>query len=225
MRQARGEPVGSESTEDQLAAWVGWYNKRRLHGACGGRPPTEYEGLYERGELPSLVLRPNQRALLRWGGRNSLPRWRRCSDGEGEFGEARFEPVAGLGIEAEFVVSAAQVLNERMSATDHLGAAEPLQTSHWTSPGLQPAMISFDRVVCVLLHDVARLGHERVEHPRVRRGRVGGHLGRPSRRVKGPGEEPSGCRKIPLRRGQDIVTCPYWSIARYRYTHCPATFR
>jgi hypothetical protein len=61
MRRARGEPVGSEPSEGQLAAWVGWYNKRRLHGACGGRPPTEYEGLYERGELPSLVLRPNQR--------------------------------------------------------------------------------------------------------------------------------------------------------------------
>ena len=46
---------------------------------------------------------------------------KRCSDGEGEFGEACLDPVAGLGIEAEFVVSTAQVLNERMPATDHLG--------------------------------------------------------------------------------------------------------
>ena len=45
---------------------------------------------------------------------------RRCSDGKGEFGEARFEPAAGLCIEAEVVVSAAQVLDERMSATDNL---------------------------------------------------------------------------------------------------------
>jgi putative transposase len=37
------------------AAWVDWYNNRRLHGACGGRPPVEYEGLYELGDLVSLV--------------------------------------------------------------------------------------------------------------------------------------------------------------------------
>ena len=30
-------------------------------------------------------------------------------------------------------------------------------------------------------------------------GPVGGHLGRPSRRVKCPSEEPAGCRQIPLR--------------------------
>ena len=43
----------------------------------------------------------------------------------GEFGEDHLEPAAGLGIEAEFVVP--RVLNERMSATDHLGATQPLQ--------------------------------------------------------------------------------------------------
>ena len=37
------------------AAWVDWYNNRRLHGACGGRPPTEFETLYELGDLTSLV--------------------------------------------------------------------------------------------------------------------------------------------------------------------------
>lgn len=63
----------------------------------------------------------------------------------GEFGEDHLEPAAGLGIEAEFVVSAAQVLNERMSATDLLGATLPLQTAHRTSPGVQPAVISFNR--------------------------------------------------------------------------------
>jgi putative transposase len=26
-------------------AWADWYNNRRLHGACGGRPPTEFEAL------------------------------------------------------------------------------------------------------------------------------------------------------------------------------------
>jgi hypothetical protein len=50
--------------------------------------------------------------------------WRRCSDGKGEFREDRLEPAAGLGIEAEFVVSTAQVLDERMPATDNLGGAD-----------------------------------------------------------------------------------------------------
>ena len=35
------------------------------------------------------------------------------SDGKGEFGEDHREPAAGLGIEAEFVVSATQVLDDR----------------------------------------------------------------------------------------------------------------
>ncbi|MFI6029197.1 IS3 family transposase, partial [Amycolatopsis magusensis] len=37
------------------AAWVDWYNNRRLHGACGGRPPAEFEALYEDSDLISLV--------------------------------------------------------------------------------------------------------------------------------------------------------------------------
>jgi putative transposase len=37
------------------AAWVDWYNNRRLHGACQGRPPVEFETLYELGDLTSLV--------------------------------------------------------------------------------------------------------------------------------------------------------------------------
>jgi putative transposase len=36
-------------------AWVEWYNDRRLHQACGYRPPTEFETLYEIGDLTSLV--------------------------------------------------------------------------------------------------------------------------------------------------------------------------
>lgn len=36
-------------------AWVEWYNNQRLHGGCGGRPPVEFETLYESGDLTSLV--------------------------------------------------------------------------------------------------------------------------------------------------------------------------
>ncbi|MFC3448728.1 IS3 family transposase [Amycolatopsis speibonae] len=37
------------------AAWIEWYNTQRLHGACGDRPPVEFETLYEDGDLISLV--------------------------------------------------------------------------------------------------------------------------------------------------------------------------
>ncbi len=33
--------------EVDFAALVDWYNSRRLYGACGGRPPVEFETLYE----------------------------------------------------------------------------------------------------------------------------------------------------------------------------------
>ncbi|MPY84748.1 MAG: transposase, partial [Actinophytocola sp.] len=41
--------------EIATAAWVEWYNNRRLHQACGHRPPTEFETLYEQGDLTTLV--------------------------------------------------------------------------------------------------------------------------------------------------------------------------
>ena len=41
--------------ETATAAWVEWYNNQRLHEACSYRPPTEFETLYEQGDLASLV--------------------------------------------------------------------------------------------------------------------------------------------------------------------------
>jgi len=45
-------PRGPWRTVDQVelatAEWVAWWNKRRLHGACGGIPPAEFEEAYYR---------------------------------------------------------------------------------------------------------------------------------------------------------------------------------
>ena len=127
---------------------------------------------------------PRMEALFRWRGRV-----RRRSLRAG--GRARYR--------GRVRVSAAQVLDERMPAADHLRGADAFQAAHRSRSGLQPAVIGFNRVVGVLLHDVPRLGHELVEHTRVRRGPIGRHLGRPSRRVQGPGEEPASRRQVPLR--------------------------
>ena len=51
----RGPWHNLDEVDVATAAWVDWYNNRRLHGACGGRPPTEFEALYELGDLASLV--------------------------------------------------------------------------------------------------------------------------------------------------------------------------
>jgi putative transposase len=34
--------------ERATAAWVGWWNRDRLHGACGNIPPAEFEAAYHR---------------------------------------------------------------------------------------------------------------------------------------------------------------------------------
>lgn len=51
----RGPWHNLAEVEVATKAWVEWFNHRRLHGACGGRPPVEYEALYEVGDLISLV--------------------------------------------------------------------------------------------------------------------------------------------------------------------------
>jgi putative transposase len=56
------------------AAWVDWYNNRRLHGACGGRPPTEFEARRAGRPNQSGRLRLNQRASTEPGAVQICPR-------------------------------------------------------------------------------------------------------------------------------------------------------
>jgi putative transposase len=39
-----------------IVEYVAWFNDRRLHGALGDLPPTEFEALYAAQTEPSLAL-------------------------------------------------------------------------------------------------------------------------------------------------------------------------
>jgi len=78
------------------------------------------------------------------------------SNGEGEFGERRQELSFRVGIDAEFVVAAAEVLEERVAGADHAGGAQPFESAHRPHSGLEPSMIGFEGIVRVLRHDMAR---------------------------------------------------------------------
>ena len=58
------------------------------------------------------------------------------SDGEGEFGEGRGEPLLWVEFHAEFVVAAAEVLDDCVSGADHAGRAEPFEATHGPESGL-----------------------------------------------------------------------------------------
>ena len=100
----------------------------------------------------------------KWSGRVTVaPR----SDGEGEFGEGRGEPMVRVEVKGEFVVAAAEVLDEGVPRTDHSRRAQPFKTAHRPQPGLEPSVISLDQIIRILLDDVAGGRQHLVEHSRV----------------------------------------------------------
>jgi hypothetical protein len=46
-----------------------------------------------------------------------------------------------VGIEAEFVAAAAEILDERVPRTHYSGRTEPFETTHRPQPGFQPTVI------------------------------------------------------------------------------------
>jgi hypothetical protein len=103
--------------------------------------------------LANLMTRTRSRAAGRPGG------------GVGEFGERLREAQLCRAFGGEFVVSAAEVLDEGVPGGDSRGRAEAFQTAHRPQPSLQPTMISFYPVVCVLLGDMRGSRDEFVQDP------------------------------------------------------------
>jgi hypothetical protein len=126
------------------------------------------------------------------------------SDSEGEFSEGREEPLPWIGIKTEFVVVAAEVLDEGVPSADYLCSAEPFDTTHRSQPSLQSAVIVFDGVARVLLHHMTGGGQQLIEHPQIGRRLVGRHLRRTGGALKHPGEEPVRGQQITLVGGEDV---------------------
>ena len=65
-------------------------------------------------------------------------------------------------------------------------------------------MISFDGIVRVSLHDVARGRQQLIEYPRIGRRAIGAHLCGVWAMVEGTSKESARGRQIPVLRYQDI---------------------
>jgi hypothetical protein len=109
-----------------------------------------------------------------------------------------------IGIQSEFVVATAEILDERMSGTDHPCRAELFQATHRPQRSLEPTMIGFDRVIGVLLGDVAGSGCQLLEYARVGRCPIRDHFSGLRPVQQGPGKEPASGRQVALLRHQHI---------------------
>jgi hypothetical protein len=69
------------------------------------------------------------------------------SDRLGEVGERRGDPQYGWDVDTEFVVAAAEVLDERVSCDDHLCGGIGGQPAHRAEPVFQPTVVGLDRIV------------------------------------------------------------------------------
>jgi hypothetical protein len=135
-------------------------------------------------------------------------------DRQGQLVEGSQDPEIYCFFGPEFVVAAADVLDERVPGANHLGRAEPFESTHRSQSGLEPTVIGFDGVIRVVLHDMARRGQQLIEHPRIRRSSVGAHLCWAWAMLEGAGEELASGRQIRFSDTNTSMTWPYWSIAR-----------
>jgi hypothetical protein len=108
-----------------------------------------------------------------------------------------------VAVHTEFVLAAAEILDECVAGTDHSCRTEPFQTTHRLQSGFEPSMIGLDGVIGVLLYDVACARQQLVEHPRIGCS-VGGHFAGVATVLEGTGEEPADGDQIPFLRDQHV---------------------
>jgi hypothetical protein len=98
-----------------------------LRGPCSSRVQPRARRRRSRTEHGATVVQPS--AEVRSAERSLEHRSAR-SDGAGEFGEGRREPMPPVDIRAEFVVAATEVLHESVPGTDHPCRAELFEAAH-----------------------------------------------------------------------------------------------
>jgi hypothetical protein len=76
----------------------------------------------------------------------------------------------------DVVVSSAQVLHECLAGGDRPSRAVAFESAHRAQPGFEPAVVSLDWIVRVLLDAVHGLRQQIIQHPWVARGPVGRDL-------------------------------------------------
>src|ERR671917_2332289 len=133
------------------------------------------------------------------------PGWSDCQGQRVEGGQdASVDDFLG----AQFVVAAADVLDERVPSTDHLRAAELFKAAHRSQAELQPSVIGFDRIVRILLGHMAGGGCQLIEHAGVGGRAIGGDFSRGRPVLEGAGKESAGGSPIPLLGDQNVDDLP-----------------
>jgi hypothetical protein len=86
--------------------------------------------------------------------------------------------MAGGDVGGEFVMAAAEVLDEGVPGGDDPRGPAAFQAAHRPEPGFQPPVVGLDRIIGVALNGMQRGGYQLIEDPRVSRGPVSDDLGR-----------------------------------------------
>ena len=113
---------------------------------------------------------------------------------------------------------------KRVPGANHLGRAEPFESTHRSQSGLEPTVIGFDGVVRVVLHDMARRGQQLIEHPRIRRSSVGAHLCWAWATLEGAGEDLASGRQIPILCDENVDDLAILVDRPVQIDAAPATF-
>ena len=102
----------------------------------------------------------------------------------------------GARVDAKFVVTAADVLHERMTADDHPRRTVAVESTHGSESGFESAVVAFNPVVRILVSVVKCGWHEAVDRRPQRWGPVGHDFDRLTVGAECRTEESSGCLEI-----------------------------
>jgi hypothetical protein len=117
-----------------------------------------------------------------------------------------YSELAGPGLDTEFVVAAAQVLHERVTAGRHRRAAIGLETAHRSQSGLESAVVALEAVVRVSLCVVESTGDQLLDHRLQHQhlGQVADHLVGLAMSSQSGAEEPAGRGNLTTWRGEHV---------------------